>query len=1657
MAKVSDNRIRYLREDWGNDENTNLPFSGQEVQRFIKSYLQNVTAAAWFDPRVSTLYFFSSEFDRDSFINDTSLTTLPVFTCPMDFSGTLYQVKVTNNNLATDLNVATNSMTLPLSLSYVVQEKDVTATNWADTARACMVSILIDRYMTGEYEQIKEPELYNPGTTITFDIFDYLALGTNRVKFQFEETDGKITSSFIYTINLAELYVELFNNRWYVPIVENDESSRRLGGFRIAGAGYKYLHISFYNQQGQQVTSDISLSIGTTNSWASTPYYYQNLSQEILDLPTGVYTVKVYVSTQNVNSEPLFYNVMFVAAEDTATAQLVCVNDVADRAYNYAEANLCNYAVYNGGSSYADVVVTYTYKNNGVIITTDDPMILPNKPTSTQNTLSYAIEWPTIFGDGYSIGFEIAIGNSSVYNDVPIDNSTVFPPTPNYDFYLLPSQRENSESSSARNKFINIADNSQLQANWTNVDFIDEIDGWTTDDTKTNNTPGRSCLRIPAGTRVELPYTAFNLLSGDNQTFEICYKAANVADYDENIITLSPNPDAAGFKGIRIKPTNITVHSSANTDGSEDSKQGTNLCDEENVHFVLTINPYYQGDHMLVKGFVNGCKNFLFEYTNRNQWANFNPTLTIGSDKTDVFVYFIRHYPVSLSDDAVQVNYISSLTTVEERNTVNDKFDSVLDAGRTEIDYEAVKNSNYNFFVITMTQGSHIPSAAEPNPWTKETSGISELEMHFGEHPEWDWKLSEIETTGQGTTSMNYYRWNVRWRIDKSNKNTDNEKKVPISYCVSRTKSGGKYQYEWSEPSYSKTLRFDGTNHPPLMRITAKINSASSMQSHKIGATRAYTELHDAIGLSNEAQVGASPRPTVSVYEYPAFGFEYDPDHDVYTFVGLFTIGPDKGDKPTFGYDRVKNALISLEGTDHNQPLATFSYPYLEGTGTGDVNYFYTQEGIGIKKSDGTFLTGIEISNCHDLEIDKSKGASDEDNVRSVLHDEFKPAYDLVWHNSTLIFPIGLNDPTYYGADASEVLTKIRNNKAAFIATQYSKDKRMTYADMQFWIEGEYKLYWYNPVIADFVEGDSLGAPTGATLEEQNENYKAARRASFMSQAENWWDIEDALFHFDFCLIFGASDNFAKNSYPYIMATHANGGKWKWRQDDLDTIFDIDNMGQDTKPYYIEFMDDNNGVPYFAGGRSLFWNLLYECYWSDYTSTITNIPTRGGRTIGQNIIAEMTTLSGSTNQYEGFINYVSKCFWDNAQNYFPESAYNVNSVYMYEMAWLNGRSEALPQALGNHYSGERLWVKRRAVYMLSLFHYGPFAEYSATYLGRVRFRPDAVNYAPTPVMWLYPALLTGAGGIVSGDRTETGHQCPLVYTGTLGETEFYFAATDYLSSFGDLRDLHLVSGYVNTLGIEGDKLVTFKIGDTNSNNVTTNVPGLMFTETKCLEEIDARNASSIRSITGLSDCKRLRSLKLIGTNITDVDIPSGSKIETLSLPSTIQQVSLNKLYHLSSITDDNYSDVTTINIEDCPLIDAFAILEDVKNNSNSLRSIRIVWPGVHVSNSPDILQTLIDLYDGNYNGISATGDSVAEPFIDGTIDITGYSGQMIFPVWLNVTNDTAYSNGKRKAQIDNFNTGLSIIYNTASTRFIGFLKEVGGGKIKTSDNKYVTL
>ena len=1662
MARHSSQPITSLNQNWNYDPIEQLPFSGAAVQQFIKSYLGSVSKAAYFDSTSNTMYWFASDDDKSAFVGDQTLTNLVLFSCTMSFASELFRIALTNNTGSTNLNVATNEATVNISIDFDVQTKSMTESAWRSTGKGVYVTVLADTGASGVYDTIMEEEFYSAETTFEFNARNYLSTGTNRVKVQFvSEDDNTVVSSITYTIMMTEMYIEPLGNEWYVPIVETgDASNYKLGGFRIIGAVSKTLHIDIYS--GENKVLEFTRAIGTT-AYDRVPFYYtQDMGFDLSSLPTGVYLVSAYLTSGSLTSTPVNYNIIYVADGDESTTQLVAVNEVADVVYNYTTSTLFKYCIYNQGTLAGSPSIVVSRIINNTPTTIVDTTI-NDVTTGEEHTYEVSMEWLTEETLSLYVQGTITFGNNQTAI-VPLDNSATFPPTYGYSFYLNAAARANSESNKL--KVVNAVNNTEYTPTWENLVWLDGTDGWTQDDL------GRQCLYLPARSYMTLPYTEYKLLNGDGISIEMCYKVSNVADYDETVLSIVDDLESAGFTGLRIKPTNILVHSSADTSSVNDLVRGTNVMDERVIHLVLTIYPNFMGNNgkNLVTGYVNGSKNFQFDYATGTIW-NTNAPLRIGSERSDVSLYFIRKYDSVLSEAAVAANYINSQKEVSARTDLSILLKSCMDASQSNVDFEQVKNNNYNYFVVEMLNGATLPSRA--NNWDKKQTGLSNLEMHFGEHPDWDWRIESVETSGQGTTSMNYYRWNLRFRIDKSS-----GKMVPVQYLESRTKRGDSYQYTWLEKANSRTLAFDGSNHPSLKRITAKINAASSMQSHKIGATRAYNDLHDQIGLRNAAQDYADSnnlaRPVIAVYQYPAFGFLKN--GNTYEFIGLFTIGPDKGDKPSFGYDlsTIPDELITMEGTDHSRKMVMFNYPW-----NTDVSYLADNECINIVKGVDDYDNGWEVGNCHGYSTDD---AEDQNSISAILDTEFKPAYRLAYENSTLILGIPLGE---YAATAADTLDYINNNIATF-QSQLDSNGRMTYANYQFWIEGEYVLYYYDIKLSQYVANQNLvtqlGSPVGSTVSEQNEWFKAQRRLNFMAEAEDYFDIDDTLYAFCFLIIFGAMDNFGKNSYPYKMGTLANGGRWRWRNDDLDSMLGIGNAGADNMPAWMEFQDSDDGSVYFGGSTSVFWNLIYECYYDNYVSTVTGSTKYGIIATGRQILEAMSSLAGGTNVYDGVMKFMKKYFWDNAQNYFPQSAYNADASYKYEQAWLTNGQEVAPltQSLGNHYEAEYYWANKRLIYMMSFFKAGAFGSYADTSLGQMAFRPQSLqSLTVTPEMELYPAFASGQG-MVSTSRTEAGEGHTFVGPfGTDGQTTHYIQATNVLTDIGDLKDLRLGSQYINPLQVQGKKLVSFKIGDeeplivvtpavyytqaecdaynaalegaiaggtaltaeqatlvntalettyeendeistedanaynatlegaistediktpeVTTPNVTTNVPGLTFDNTYCLETIDARNAASITGAVDITACKRIKEAYFGGTSVTNIVVRNGSKIEVLELPDTVQNIVLRYLKKLSAnnlMLPSDLSSVSLLYVDNC-LFNPFNTLYALYNSEDAgITYIRIKLDDI-VDMTRDEFLMLINIAggkdkDGNdkdYYGVNTDGSANDNgvPFIDGTV------------------------------------------------------------------------
>ena len=226
------------------------------------------------------------------------------------------------------------------------------------------------------------------------------------------------------------MYIEETNNNWYNAIVENGlhDANYKLGGFKIIGSMSKTLHIELY--KANELVKSFERPLGQSSYNIESPYYFTyqegfDMQSNDSNLPTGIYMVKAYLTSDTLTSLPVIYNIMYVADIDINSAQLICVNYTAPIAYNYSSLNICDYAIYNKGSATGDPHLILNFVT-GTTPSEKENKDLENTTTGQLHHMNYTVEWLTEDTVNLFINMSLSLGSSSQVLNIPIDNSATY-------------------------------------------------------------------------------------------------------------------------------------------------------------------------------------------------------------------------------------------------------------------------------------------------------------------------------------------------------------------------------------------------------------------------------------------------------------------------------------------------------------------------------------------------------------------------------------------------------------------------------------------------------------------------------------------------------------------------------------------------------------------------------------------------------------------------------------------------------------------------------------------------------------------------------------------------------------------------------------------------------------------------------------------------------------------------------------------------------------------------------------------------------------------------------------------------------------------------------------------------------------------------------
>lgn len=453
-------------------------------------------------------------------------------------------------------------------------------------------------------------------------------------------------------------------------------------------------------------------------------------------------------------------------------------------------------------------------------------------------------------------------------------------------------------------------------------------------------------------------------------SIEMMFKTYGISDLDDKILTIG---------NITLCPKHLFVNHEPDKNSEPHHTVNASRADfrkETIQHVLITYDPNYKPstyDFLYDKFFTSGSTTYTSSaqsYPCLKIYVNgtINRIISIGSSticedsdfnfqihpsNSNINFYIFRTYDKALSYEEVRKNYTSSISKLDTKQNYYLDNDILYLAS----DFSAGQISEKSDILNTISLGKCInkfKSVSNPNRVYKDRKVLlvalpeGVLPPYYGNRKEDAPKAAFLVHYPEVLTDTGY---------------------VPSDY--SGVLNGGKVKaqgssakkYIFHNTSYSKFAftpeAESGKENPQtynyykmpgsdieIKKLVGKVNYASSMQSHKQGATKLFHEgyVQPESGLNTSWMNGS--RKAVLEDEFLYF-FVNVPKEDLATitwdyfkqndgtynfencyFLGFQTWGSAKGDKPTSGYDDSVPYYLMLEGADNDNAAANFKTPW---------------------------------------------------------------------------------------------------------------------------------------------------------------------------------------------------------------------------------------------------------------------------------------------------------------------------------------------------------------------------------------------------------------------------------------------------------------------------------------------------------------------------------------------------------------------------------------------------------------------------------------------------------------------------------------------------------------------------------------------------------
>lgn len=1372
------------------------------------------------------------------------------------------------------------------------------------------------------------------------------------------------------SVTKTKLELELvtpFHTPMYATNEETGAYNNLAVEYRVYGAVYKTLYVEVEGSIGKQIVElPISASSNGETKGISLPY------SEAYGFHThGVKKVKAWVEAEDglgntIKSEELNNQFMMVA-DRSSTKKYLLLQNVVNSVTNYIQTEFAEYAVYAPDGS--DTELSFQVQDTkGNVYTEVTKKSEANK--ASEILLTMEIE-PTDEGsvpEGYATRFYVFNGSDNMitssglnkygYYDVYVDNKDAVVPVLGATFLMNPKSRDNGETDPLR--ILNAkANNAVVPSDWTNADLINGM--WVTDE------DGNKVLRIMAGTTLTIKRNIWKqyLTTPDSAlTFEIDYKVSNVTNTEDPIVQIK---GGSGNKGIILNALKGWVRTSSYTNDDncmfawrEGRRQFLSVNLHNNVKplgdgciYPTSMEAQANNTIALARVLLNGdpVREIPFDRNKAGEWCDDeNAAIIIGNEGADIDIYSIRVYENKAIDwaDLQQRNYPSSMATTDEKRNFLDM--NAIRLGRY-ISLEETLKKGLNC-IVYHARRPYIHEKTEPDCWIE----YHRYDQNGNYLPEYSGKNCEetvkryrtqvkpngvrtLFTKSQGSTAETYYDFNqqddnskVTATIQVAVKSFHESISVRIEGDQAYIKGGnlGKnFPYEETEVAYPYANGFvtvpdgwiDGNGKYRGMgymvaegtalaqKKVAKINNASSMQSHLLGACKSYDELHFLC-------VGATPlqqaylnkgltRPVLAKHTEPFMMFWEE--NGVTTFSGLCVYGAAKMDKVSFGYVKKLMPMYSMiEGSDNNLPLTDFRVPF--------------DDDVKTALKDGE-MDGWTYNGETSFDYDAGATSDDDQDASPEIRKMWGKYHNFIYLNST---NIKVYDGSVDEFKLSEQAAKDITNK--YWCTTGGKAFHLMRYDFltSQWVDAGLKGADGKYAVVDLKTDLRTKAvyeqyKSSTAYDEINNAFKEVLAGFFKAHGKFLMSMKSLLFNYSYVLGFLAgTDNSSKNTYYVIdpivqdLSAEANSDFSTWylatfgesfdytkcylmymAGDDMDSILPVNNMGNLTKPYYIErlfpYADGKTECLYEGINNSLF-NLVEAAFTFDERSAMMNdILSKM-----QSLVSNEDNLLALKDNKQSVWGFLHKYFF-NVQYYFPKIAYLEQARIRYEFAEVMGHTGArgvrpISQSIGSNVENEMQFMEQRVVYMASFAEFGSLGNGIGSIgitdaTDQFAFRgsempdgsPATFTFTLTPHQYMYPCGFFGQTHKPSKQRTSPKQTCTItIASGVVGtpDAQMGIRGINYISDLGGFWNKSIAVDLI----INGKRLTKFDATVYLVSGKQVFRPSSLKITANNVKYFVYQRPKPHLDLSNLTRCTHINVLDSLG-----VDIPKSSKLEELHL------------------------------------------------------------------------------------------------------------------------------------------------------------------------------